>query len=90
MPKGYNLTLDDDILKTLSDYKMEHRLNSRPVVVTNIMREFNALIASKKHTEYKEIAEYVHEREVIPDATIGSLAVYCMDQLLLQINNEDE
>ena len=86
MAKGYNLTLDDDILETLSDYKMEHRLNSRPAVVTDIMREFETLIASTKHDEYKKIAEYIHEREVIPDATIGTLAVYCMDQLLLQIN----
>lgn len=87
MSKGYNLTLEDDVLKTLSDYKMEHRLNSRPVVVTNIMREFETLISSPKHEEYKKIAEYIHEREVIPDATIGTLAVYCMDQLLLQINH---
>lgn len=83
------LTLEDDVLKTLSDYKVEHRLNSRPVVVTNILREFDAMITSKKHTEYKQIAEYVHEQNMIPDATIGSLAVYCVDQLLLQINNTE-
>lgn len=86
MAKTNNISLEDDVLKIFDDYKTEHRLSSRPVVITDIDREFETLISSTKHDEYKKIAEYIHEREVIPDATIGTLAVYCMDQLLLQIN----
>ena len=89
MTKTNNISLDDDVLKTLDDYKTEHRINSRPVVITDIMREFKTLIASDKHDNYKKIAEYIHERGVIDDATIGTLAVYCMDQLLLQIDQEE-
>ena len=84
--KGYNLSVEDDVWKTFAEYKTEHRLNSRPAVITDITRELRTLISSKKYEEYKKIAEYIHEREVIPDATIGTLAVYCMEQLLLQIN----
>ena len=86
MAKTNNISLEDDVLKIFDDYKTEHRLSSRPVVITDIAREFETLISSTKHDEYKKIAEYIHEREVIPDATIGTLAVYCMEQLLLQIN----